>query len=109
MISAQTILTIRPDPTINEQAIGRVMPGIPVPATGRSKDNLWWQVSYSDGVSAPIDGWVYGQYVTPGASCATANLPVIEMTNTPSRTPRPSRTPYPSRTPRPTITSSSSS
>ena len=105
MITAQLMLTIRPGPSINEQAIGRVMQGIPVPATGRSKDNLWWRVSYSDGISAPLDGWVYGQYVTSGASCATANLPMIEITSTPSRTPRPSRTPYPSRTPRPTITS----
>jgi uncharacterized protein YgiM (DUF1202 family) len=102
-LSAQTMLNLRGDPSVQQQAIGKIFAGALLSATGRTADGKWWRVISTNDVS-PVEGWVSADFVKVVSGCADEAIPVVGPTLTPSRTPRPSRTPVPSRTPRPSAT-----
>ncbi|MEP7285206.1 MAG: SH3 domain-containing protein [Chloroflexota bacterium] len=90
-VTANTMLNLRGDPSISQRAIGKVFAGSLLPVTGQSADNKWLRVvntMITTDQSIEVEGWVSVEFVTANASCATANVPVITATSTPSATPR---------------------
>jgi uncharacterized protein YraI len=94
---------LRADPSVRQQAIGKVFAGSLLQVTGRTEDSKWWRVLYTSG-SITIEGWVSAEFVKPVTGCADGTVPVIVPTLTPSRTPTLTRTVPPTRTPRPSVT-----
>jgi hypothetical protein len=102
-ITAPQQTNLRADPSVRQQAIGKVFAGSLLQVTGRTQDSKWWRVLYTSG-STTIEGWVSAEFVKTVTGCADGSVPVIVPTLTPTRTPIPSRTPLPTRTPRPSTT-----
>ncbi len=105
-VIANTTLNLRPEPSLTQRAIGRVLAGSVLPVTGRSADKRWWRV-INNHANASVEGWVSAQYVTADKACDNSEAPVIVPTAPPSRTPLPSRTPCPTPTPKPSATTTS--
>lgn len=102
-ITAPQQTNLRGDPSVRQQAIGKIFAGSLLQVTGRTDDRKWWRVLYTSG-STTIEGWVSAEFVNTVSNCADGSVPVIVPTLTPSRTPSPTRTVPPTRTPRPSAT-----
>ncbi|MEM7532608.1 MAG: SH3 domain-containing protein [Chloroflexota bacterium] len=66
-------INIRQGPGTNYSIIGSAQIGQRFPVTGRSNDNSWWQINFNG-----LNGWVFGQLVTPvstGSVAVAANIP----------------------------------
>ncbi len=103
-VVAQTALNLRGDPSTKQMGIGKVFAGSLLTVTGQSADKKWWRVISEDGGS-PVEGWVSADYVTTISACASASIPVVGPSLTPTRTPRPSTTPKSSTTAKPSASS----
>jgi hypothetical protein len=102
-LTAETMLNLRGDPSINQMAIGRVFAGSLLQAIGQSADKKWWRVISTDnGVS--IEGWVSADFVKPGTGCTAGSVPVVTAEPSPTRTSTATQTVPPSVTPRPSAT-----
>ncbi|MEP7290056.1 MAG: SH3 domain-containing protein [Chloroflexota bacterium] len=74
--TANTVLSLRADPSTKQQAIGRVFAGSLLNVTGSNADKTWWRVMYTDaGVST--QGWVSATFVTLNPTCANQTFPVV--------------------------------
>lgn len=102
-LTAQTMINLRGDPSVNQMGIGKVFAGSLLQVTGQSADKKWWRVISSDG-GVSIEGWVSGDYVKAGTGCAEGAVPVVTAAPSPTRTPTATRTVPPSPTPRPSAT-----
>ena len=85
-VIAKTMLNLRGDPSVNQQAIGRIFAGSLLPVTGRSADKQWWRVTSNIG-NMTVEGWVNVQYVTADKACDDSKVPIIDPTVVPLRTP----------------------
>ncbi len=85
-VIAKTMLNLRGDPSVNQQAIGRIFAGSLLPVTGRSADKQWWRVTSNIG-NMTVEGWVNVQYVTADKACDDSKVPIIDPTVMPLRTP----------------------
>ncbi len=101
-VTAQTMIFLRGDPSLKQQAIGKIFAGTLLVVTGQTPDKAWWRVVNRNGDVA-VEGWVSADFVSPGLSCAADAVPVVGPTETPTPTPRQGRAL--SQTPRPSPTS----
>jgi uncharacterized protein YgiM (DUF1202 family) len=74
--TANTLMNLRPDPSDQQPAIGRVIGGALLNITGRSTDGKWVQVIATD-TGNRIQGWVSASYVTDSPSCSSQTIPVV--------------------------------
>ncbi len=84
--TAADTANLRGDPSVNQQAIGRIFAGSLLPVTGRSADKQWWRVTSNIG-NMTVEGWVNVQYVTADKACDDSKVPIIDPTVMPLRTP----------------------
>ena len=64
--TANTTISLRTDPSVQQQAIGRVVGGSLLNVIERSADGQWLHVITSD---TGVEGWVSASFVTLGSSC----------------------------------------
>jgi uncharacterized protein YgiM (DUF1202 family) len=81
-INAINGVNVRRAPAADDANIIRLLEnGTVLPATGRSADNQWIQVTLPDSVS----GWIAAEFLVPSADMTT--LPVVDATAAPAGTP----------------------
>ncbi len=95
--TAKTMLNLRGDPSVEQQAIGRIFAGSLLYVTGRTADKKWLQIVSSDG-SITLKGWVSADYVTVDAACNGQTVSIIGPTDAPTQTGTPSQNVTPSPT-----------
>ena len=86
LLTAQTTLNLRGDPSTTQAGIGRILAGSQLNAIGRTEDSKWWRVI---DIATSVEGWVNGDFVKPVADCA--KVPVAGLIVTPSATPSPTK------------------
>ncbi|HVO71104.1 MAG TPA: SH3 domain-containing protein [Aggregatilineaceae bacterium] len=74
--TANTLINLRGDPSVDQPGIGRVLAGSLLNVTGRSPNKKWWRVIYTEGTLS-IEGWVSAAYVTADATCTDQVVPVV--------------------------------
>ena len=67
--TANTVLSLRPDPSTAHQAIGRVIGGALLQVVGQNADGKWLNVINTDN-NTSVQGWVSTSFVTENQSCA---------------------------------------
>src|SRR5262249_34531198 len=89
--TANTTINLRPEPSVQQPGIGRILAGALLNVLGRSADKKWWNVISTDnGMS--VQGWVSADYVTPDSGCTDAVVPVVQNSGNRTQTPSPNAT-----------------
>ncbi len=114
-IRADETVRIRSGPGTQYERLGRLAKGKSLPVTGKSEDDLWWQVEVATAVSPDGTGWVTADFVTfsgdadevpiveapqppPESSPATTTTVTVTATAAPTQTRAQSNKPSPTAT-----------